>query len=171
MNKLSLDIWSEWDILWSKMRNEFFKVESLQTYQEESTSLDMWKRGDKLQSIEMMYKDFHKLSLPNTKKSVQKIRIRIVDEPYSDYIEWELEVYKLVNIPIGGEEVYIVNRKDIPNYTIGDFMMFDETSVARPIYNNKGALSKIETYRNNQMQKFIQAKYLLINNANRLNDV
>ena len=119
----------------------------------------------------MMYKDFHKLSLPNTKKSVQKIRIRIVDEPYSDYIEWELEVYKLVNIPIGGEEVYIVNRKDIPNYTIGDFMMFDETSVARPIYDNKGALSKIETYRNNQMQKFIQAKYLLINNANRLNDV
>ena len=97
MNKLSLDIWSEWDILWSKMRNEFFKVESLQTYQEESTSLDIWKRGDKLKSIEMMYKDFHKLSLPNTKKSVQKIRIRIVDEPYSDYIEWELEVYKLTN--------------------------------------------------------------------------
>ena len=94
MNKLSLDIWSEWDILWRKMRNEFFKVESLQTYQEESTSLDMWKRGDKLQSIEMMYKDFHKLSLPNTKKSVQKIRIRIVDEPHSDHHEKLLKYNK-----------------------------------------------------------------------------
>jgi hypothetical protein len=74
------------------------------------------------------------------KENVKKIRIHVVKKPYTEYIKWEIELYKKVNIPLVGEEVYLLNHKNIHRLKLpkGDFFIFDQKRVISNIYNNKG---------------------------------
>lgn len=71
------------------------------------------------------------------KQGVKLTRIHLVEEPYSSYIEWELQHYKLVNIPKCGEKVYLVNRLEIVDleFPNSDIMIFDKKRVVVNTYN------------------------------------
>ncbi|MFH0937030.1 MAG: hypothetical protein V1808_01930 [Candidatus Daviesbacteria bacterium] len=116
-----------WLKFWQETRKEWFKVEALQDYSGEDfgPSLKAWLEGNKEKSIELMIKEIGQEGWVEMarKAPFKKIRIHIVEKPYTPYLEWEIEHYKHVNIPLAGEEVYLVNKNqvsdlDIPN---GDF--------------------------------------------------
>ncbi len=131
-----------WNKFWNETKQEWFKVEVLQDYTPEDMgpSLKAWLEGNKKQSVQLMLKDADEKDWVKRTKSVhfEKIRIHIVKEPYTPYLEWEIEHYKHLNIPLGNERVYLVNKKDLGNLKLsdGDFMIFDQKRVARNYYNS-----------------------------------
>lgn len=137
----------EFDKFWDELKTEWFKVEALQDYsaEDESDSLKEWFSGNREGAIKLIKSNIN-LSEDNNK--INKIRIHIVDEPYSEYLLWEIEHYKLVNIPIEGEKVFLLNREDIKNLEIsdGDFMIFDNKKVIRNHYGPDGKMYKADLY-------------------------
>jgi hypothetical protein len=160
-----------WDIYWNDSVNEFFKVEAIQDYGAEeivqSPSYEAWAKGDKNKSIEIMKQNANEWSKQTRQKRVLKIRIHIVKKPYSSYIEWEIMHYKLVNIPLGDEKVYLVNSEDIKDVIIpGDFMIFDNERVANSHYGETGKMTGMDFYdRGEDISKFIRLKDLLLSKA------
>lgn len=144
-------LWGQW---WDEMQEEWFKVEVLQDYsgEDEGASLAAWLVGDKEQSIKRMpgeMKDWVKMC---QRSPAQKRRFRIIREPKTLYTEWELELYKQVNIPLAGEIVRLipsgaVEHLDIPD---GDIMIFDEKRVARARYSSNGKVQKMDFYTNTE---------------------
>jgi hypothetical protein len=162
----------KWDHLWANMTSEFFKVEDLQNYSDEDNakkgSLGAWLNGDKERALEIMRNEKNAWAQQTRANSARKIRIHVVDEPYTEYLKWELEHYKNINIPLGDEEVYLVNRTNVPDYNLGDFMMFDENAVSDSLYNESGYMVSMDFYENEPIDKFLAAKQLLMKHARRL---
>ena len=154
----------QWQVYWNEAKLEFFKVEAMQDYGAEdiaqSPSYNAWLGGDKKKSIELIKLNAHKWANQTREKHIRKIRVRIVVEPYSSYLQWEIKHYKLSNIPIGGEEVYILNLKDIPELKIpGDFMIFDNARVANSHYSNEGKMLGMDFYDNGEnITEFLKLK-------------
>jgi len=161
--------WKIWDDFWNAATEEFFKVEDVQDYSEEDndqmSSLHTWLRGDKEAALEMIHHNKSEWAEQTSSKPITKIRIHVVDEPYSEYLQWEIEHYKLVNIPLGKERVYLVNRKDVPGYALGDFMMFDEKIVTTSHYSTKGRMETMGIYRDEPIDEYLAAKALLMKYA------
>ena len=155
----------EWQKFWDEMKNEWFKVEVLQDYSVEDMgdSLQAWFAGNRKKSLELMKKDagsneWVKMSNATPAK---KIRIHIVDKPYSPYLLWEIEYYKLVNIPLAGEEIYLVQREAVKDLDIpdGDFMIFDNKQVVRNYYTSEGKCNKADFYyEDDDIRKFLDLK-------------
>lgn len=152
------------DLFWSEMENEFFKVEVLQYYgEDEGHSLKEWLAGNREKSLEILKTDAK--SWAEGKENVKKIRIHIVDYPLSEYIRWEVEHYKIVNIPLVGEEVYLVDRKKINDIKLprGDTMIFDKEKVVSNIYNKNGVVIRAEIYENpREVKPFLKLKDRLL---------
>lgn len=134
-----------WDELWGAMKSEWFKVEVLQDYsaEDKGESLSAWMAGDKERSIELLHSEPNPWTASCREKvesGVKLTRIHVVDYPLSDYIQWEIEVYKTRNIPLGKEEVYLVDRKDVADLDLpaGDLMMFDQKDVVFGNYDETG---------------------------------
>lgn len=161
-----------WGTFWDDMTDEFFKVEDLQEYadeqSEQQSSLSLWLRGDKEAALEAIRAHQAEWSEQTRTKRAHKIRVHVIDEPLSEYLQWEIEHYKLVNIPLGGEEVYLVNRRDVPEYDLGDFMMFDTKKVAKSHYSSGGYLESMDLYDGESVQAFIDAKQLLLQFAQKV---
>lgn len=155
----------EWDKFWNEMKDEWFKVEVLQDYSAEDIgdSFQAWLAGDREKSLELMKKDagsneWVKMSSATPAK---KIRIHIVEEPYSPYLLWEIEHYKSVNIPLVKEEVYLVKREVVKDLDIpdGDFMIFDNKRVVRNYYTPEGKVYKADFYyEDDDISKFLDLK-------------
>jgi len=161
----------EWDKFWDQTKKEWFKVEMLQDYSSEDVgpSLNAWLSGHKKKSIQLMLVDKNEREwAEQTKKaSFKKIRIHIVQKPYTPYLEWEIEHYKNLNIPLGGEEVYLIDRKDVKDLNLpdGDFVIFDKISVVRNYYNSKGKVYKMDFYekkRNDDIDEFLTIREKLL---------
>jgi ribosomal protein L11 methylase PrmA len=73
------------------------------------------------------------------KNPAKKMRIHIVEEPYTPYLEWEAELYKHVHIPVIGEQVFIIPKQQVDHIDIpeGDFMIFDTSRAIQSHYNKK----------------------------------
>jgi hypothetical protein len=129
-----------WNNFWNETREEVFKVEVLQDYsgEDEGLSLAAWLSGNKKLSLQLLGEEFkdNEWAKQFAVKSIKKIRIHIVDQPYTPYLEWEFELYKRFNIPKWGEQVFVVNKGDISNLDIpdGDFWIFDNKKVIRYHY-------------------------------------
>ncbi|OGN13529.1 MAG: hypothetical protein A3C71_02455 [Candidatus Yanofskybacteria bacterium RIFCSPHIGHO2_02_FULL_43_15c] len=115
LNREEADI--EFNKFWNELGEEWFKVEVLQDYSGEDMdeSLQIWIDGDREKSIELFRNSIKDIQNSEwvkqaTSTSVKKIRVRIVEQPYSPYLEWELEIYKILNMPLAGEEIYLVDR-------------------------------------------------------------
>lgn len=161
-----------WDKFWNEMTGEFFKVEDLQSYADEKTeqqsSLSLWLAGERDASLTAMQAHQSEWAAHAASKKVRKVRIHVVDEPYSEYLRWEIAHYRMINIPLGGEEVFLVNRVDVPEYDLGDFMMFDERRVTKSNYSEGGRLESMDIYQDELIQKFMDAKRLLLKFAKRV---
>ncbi len=129
------------------MQEEFFKVEVLQFYGEDNgPSLDSWLAGDREKSLRIMKENAKPWA--EGKENVKKIRIHVVDYPLSDYIKWEIECYKNINIPLVGENIYLIDCKKIGDIQLpaGDTMIFDKEKVISNIYDQNGCVIKAEIY-------------------------
>ena len=134
-----------WTELWSQLQSEWFKVEVLQDYTGEDAgeSLTAWMAGDKQRSIALIKSEPHDWSDSCRKKTETGItltRIRVIDYHLSEYVKWEIEVYKHRNIPYGKEDIYLIDRANIKHLPIpsGDIMIFDKSYVVANTYNGFG---------------------------------
>lgn len=101
----------------------------------------------------------------------KKIRIHIIEQPYTPYIEWEIEHYKLINIPLAKEEVYLVDKNRVKNLDIpdGDFVIFDEQRVARNYYDQSGKEYRMDFYdKNDDINKFLLLRSQLLEGASKI---
>lgn len=146
------------------MEQEWFKVEALQDYSEEdaSPSLNTWQRGDRETSIQLMPQYAEAWVALCGQSPAHKRRFHIVDKPYTSYLQWELELYKHVNIPLAREEVYLVPRKDIAQLKlpVGDIMIFDQKRVVQNHYTPEGQLTTMDFYEAGQdnIDTFLQLR-------------
>lgn len=135
-----------WQTLLDGARLEAFKVEVLQDYynEDKSPSLDAWLAGDSERAVAIMKNEgpsqWHK---NYAEKRVRKIRLHVVEKPFTPYIQWEIELYKNINMPFTNEEVLLVpkgktNELDLPD---GDFWIFDDKFVV--LYHYRG--SKVDS--------------------------
>jgi hypothetical protein len=161
-----------WRRFWDDAKTEFFKVENLQDYtgeeNDQQSSLHLWLQGDKEASLRLIQENNSKWAEQTSSKAIAKIRIHIVDEIYTEYLKWEIEHYKLVNIPLGKEQVFLVKRSLVPNYQLGDFMMFDSKKVVRNHYSLTGRMESRDFYENEAIDDFLIARSLLMKHANEI---
>lgn len=159
-----------WDEFWDAMESEWFKVEVLQDYSGEDAgeSLSSWMAGDRERSIALLRSESNPWTDDCRKKvesGVKLTRIHVVDYPLSDYIQWEIEVYKNRNIPLGMEEVYLLDRKDIasPDLPAGDVMMFDQKNVVVGNYDEDGyAVTQTVYDQNDDISRFLELRTKLL---------
>lgn len=161
--------YKEWNRFWDEAQIEFFKVEDVQDYSGEDTqqdgSLQLWMKGDKEAALDLIRTNRNEWAEQTSAKPITKIRIHVVDEPYCEYLKWEIEHYKLVNIPLGKERTFLVNREDVPDYNLGDFMLFDGTRVTKSHYSAVGRLEGMDIYENEPIDEFLAARELLMKYA------
>lgn len=158
-----------WNRFWDETKKEWFKVEVLQDYsgEDSSPSLEAWLKGEKEKSIRLMMEKINANRWVKMagKKPFRKIRIHIVEKPYTPYLEWEIEAYKHINIPLAKEEVYLLDKKKVSSLDIpdGDFMIFDQKRVARNYYNQSGRVYKADFYDEGEdINKFLLLRKKLI---------
>lgn len=160
-----------WDVWWDEMHDEWFKVEVLQDYSGEDAgpSLNQWLKGYKEQSIQLMklgdYSEWIQDCQKKLNQGVNLIRIHVTEEPLTPYMEWELQHYKIVNIPKCGEKVHLVSRSDILELELpaGDLMIFDKKRVVVNKYNSRGLMTHQTFYdENDDINKFLELRKMLM---------
>lgn len=153
-----------WQKFWDEMQEEFFKVEVLQYYDEDdSSSLREWTKSNREKSIALAKKEFKPWA--KGKEKVKKTRVHIVEKPLSPYLEWEIELYKLINIPIVGEEVYLLDKKYTENVPApeDDIMVFDTKRVIANHYDHKGYFLSADIYdEEDDISKFLELREMLL---------
>jgi len=169
-----------WDQLWESLKTEWFKVEVLQDYsaEDEGESLSAWMSGDRERSIELLKAEPHEWAddcRNKVENGVKLTRIHIVDYPLSEYVQWEIEVYRNRNVPMGREDVYLLNRKDIPELVLpaGDLMIFDKMKVVIGNYDETG-FAVTQTFYNEEddISEFLDIRNALLKaNLKRVNSV
>lgn len=86
-------------------------------------------------------------------------RFRIIEEPFSAYLSWELEHYKHINIPLCGEEIYLVAASDLDVIDVppDDVMIFDRKRVVESQYDVRGRMTQ-QTFYNvgDDISKFLE---------------
>lgn len=156
------------------MGAEWFKVEVLQDYSGEDSgpSLASWLEGDKQTSVELMNANVNhnwvKMSQNKIRQGVKLIRIHILDQPFTPYIEWEQEHYKQINTKLCGERVYLLDRCDVRGLTLpkGDLMIFDKKVAVVNSYNAAGAMTAQTFFgRNDDISPFLKLRLKLLKAA------
>lgn len=140
-----------WNTYWSETKEEWFKVEVLQDYggEDGGVSLEAWLNGDIKSSLKELDKIGSQTWVKEFKQApFKKIRIHIVEKPYTPYLSWEIEHYKRINIPPAGENVYLVDKVQVSDLLIpnGDFIIFDQKRVTRNHYDRSGREYEMDFY-------------------------
>jgi hypothetical protein len=155
-----------WDIYWDQMEREWFKVEVLQDYsaEDDGTSLQTWKNGDKEKSIELIKSEQYKEWVDECRKKIDEgvklTRVHIVKWPLTQYLEWELEHYKYVNEAKCGENIYLVDKESLGGIDIpkGDIMFFDDKVVINS-YDEKGFMIAVTFFdENDDIKQFLNLR-------------
>jgi len=164
-----------WKKFWNETKKEWFKVEVLQDYSGEDSgpSLKAWLKGEKEKSIRLMTEKINSNGWVKMagKKPFRKIRIHIVEKPYTPYLEWEIEAYKNINIPFAKEEVYLIDKNKVLNLDIpdGDFMIFDQKRLAKNYYDKSGRVYKADFYKDGEdISRFLLLRKKLLKLASKL---
>ncbi len=158
------EIWEQW---WSEAKEEWFKVEVLQDYtgEDKSESLDAWRAGDKQRSIQRMPELMNEWIAMCQKSLLSKKRIHVVEKPYTPYLEWEITLYKNVNIPLCGEKILLVPKEKISHMNIpdGDFNIFDSQKVIKHRYTAEGFAEKADVYEKGEdIRQFLELREELV---------
>lgn len=141
--KLNTEQYSiEWDKAWNNLKTEWVRIEALQDYsgEDESESLSAWIAGDRTKSIELLNtnEEWIKSFQKKGKAGIKLTRIHIVEYPLSKYLEWEIESYKKISIPICGEQVFLVNKEVVKDLNPVDLTFFDDSDILFNRYDKFG---------------------------------
>ena len=136
------------------MSREWFKIEVLQDYkgEDDSPSLRAWLNGDKKRSVELLKTDddpeFTADCRQKAALGVKLYRVHIIDETLSPYMEWEINYYKHISIPLRGEQVSIIRRADLNGLDLpaGDLMIFDKRRAIVNSYDQTGLMTQADFY-------------------------
>jgi hypothetical protein len=137
---------SEWDKAWKSMRKRFVRIETYQDYtaQEKSQSLHLHKRNVP-KSLELAVQDqesWTKACKEAIKKGINLYRIHYIEQPITQYIFWELDVYKHINIRLNGEQVFGITEPK-PSWATSDYTLFDDI-ILKTTYSDMGVLLTAE---------------------------
>lgn len=158
------------DKYYQELQEEWRKVEVLQDYSVEDMdpSLQTWMEGNKEKSRQLLHEESENIIDENPE--INKSRIHVVETPYTPYLEWEIEVYKIINIPKMSETVYLVNKEEIGELNLpdGDFMIFDSKRVVRNHYKDGRMVSGDIYDEKDDISNFLNIWDELIKVANRV---
>ena len=149
---------------------EAFKVEVLQDYSaiDKSPSLDAWLAGDHQKSIDIIKQDGpNQWAKDYGAKPIKKTRLHIVDEPHTPYIDWEIEIYKLILIPHAGEDIRLVPSSKVADLNVPDcdFWIVDNKRVVGFHYRD-GLVYAGDVYDEiDDISRFLELKTALLNLA------
>lgn len=101
----------------------------------------------------------------------KKVRIRIVEAPRTPYLEWEIELYKQVHIPIIGQDTFLIPKERLAHLLLpdGDFMIFDRKRAIQSHYNSKGLMESMDFYDEGEnIDSFLALREQLMKNIQRI---
>lgn len=133
-NSIRLDLGEfsyRFSVAWARTETRFFKVECWQTYQElpGNGSQAAYAQGDLGRAQTLMRQEAEAdrpLYQDIRKKNIDYARIRLVQEPLSPYLKYEIEAYR-IRAELG-ENIEIVRCHSgirLPNAEYFDFLLFD----------------------------------------------
>jgi hypothetical protein len=146
--RLDLDEFgSRFAAAWSQVQTRFLKFECWQTYQERQTneSQDAYNKGyvdrarrllrEEAETDQPLYEDIRK-------RRIDYARVRLIQEPLTSYLEYELMAYKIREEM--GEVIMIVrcgSELRLPNENYFDFLLFDRYAALIHDYGAEGCQS------------------------------
>jgi hypothetical protein len=126
--------------VWPSLRNRFFKLETLQEYEETGVPVyDAWKRGDLATVHRLAEEQAREQADDPVDKRIESQRVRLLRIPVTDYVRFENEVYRY--LAQAGEKIFGVEEElaartfEAPLF---DFLLFDETLVFVHDYDDQG---------------------------------
>lgn len=153
--------------LWGGLRSDFFKLETLQSYQvpSEQEALELFASNRRQEAVELLQRswDSNLLWDDALRRKIRLRRVHVVDLPLSPYLEFEIETYKLGTAK--GECIGIVTTKQVEasNLKTGDFLLFDDAVVVIHHFDSKGVLLYSEIGEDpNDVLPFVHAKDWLL---------
>jgi hypothetical protein len=175
LNRQQVD--EQWDKFWNEMSREWFKLEVLQDYtaEDDGPSLKAWLKGDKEKSIKLLKTDddpdFTRDCRDKISQGVKLIRLHVIEEPLTKYLEWEIEYYKRISIPLRGEQVYIIHKSDLSDLRLpaGDLMIFDNRRAILNNYDQNGLMIEETFYdESDDISSCLELRNKLIRRAEKL---
>ena len=159
--------------LFDTARTSMFKVEVLQDYSaiDDSPSLRAWTKGDKQLARKRATHDKAIIAWRNRclASPADIIRIHIIKEPLTPYLEWEIEMpYKESILKYKAEDVRLVHAEEFSQLSIpdGDFWIFDDAQVLEWIYGDDGLIIGGKVWKGNEdITPFLNLKKELLINA------
>ncbi|HEY3489580.1 MAG TPA: hypothetical protein VGK27_05590 [Candidatus Deferrimicrobiaceae bacterium] len=129
---------------WSALSIQFFKFERLQSYYEpDDPSYQAFQQKDMdsaIQHLENRIEALHLFYEQAARKNVSIIRMRAVEKPLSEYLNYEFESYRISSKY--GERILVVDLTNIDHssdlYIASDFLMFDAKTVLVHNYDKNG---------------------------------
>jgi|ERR671914_612398 hypothetical protein len=146
--RLDLDEFgSRFSDAWSRLRARFLKLECWQAYQERDTnqSQQMYSKGDPDKTRELLRQEAEvdrPLYADVRARGVDFARIRLVQEPLTPYLDYELMAYEIREEM--GETIAIVRcsrELTLPNDEYFDFLLFDRHTALIHDYGDDGRQS------------------------------
>jgi hypothetical protein len=132
---------------WSRLGSRFLKLECRQTYQERDTnkSQEMYNRGEIDKARELLRQEAkadQPLYAEVESRGLDYARIRLVQEPLTSYLEYELMAYRIRAAM--GETIEVVRCDqdlNLPNDKYFDFLLFDRHTALIHDYGGEGLQS------------------------------
>lgn len=140
------EFFREFQSEWDKLKFRFFKLERQQAYQEpDDPSYQAFARGDLSEAIRLVRERIREqkpLYEVARQKGIDIIRVRVVERPLSDYLQYEFEAYKVSQEY--GEQVRLVMASALANDAAlaraSDFLLFDHAPALIHDYDPNGLL-------------------------------
>lgn len=142
---------------WSRIEWRFLKLECWQAYQEldANKSQEAYRRGDLDQAMELLRKEAEtdrRLYDDIRSRGIDYSRIRLVQEPLSPYLDYELVAYRVCPVTVRtvpayriranvGEVIEVVrcdSTLSLPNEDLFDFLLFDRHTALIHDYGDAG---------------------------------
>ncbi|GII75728.1 hypothetical protein Sru01_07100 [Sphaerisporangium rufum] len=134
----------EFAAAWSRIGRRFLKVECWQTYQEldGTRSQEAYRRGDVERALELLEQEAEAdrpLYEDVRIRGLEYCRIRLVQEPLTPYLDYELLAYR-IRAKLGEiiEIVRCAMTSSLPNDEFFDFLLFDRRTALIHDYGDTG---------------------------------
>lgn len=172
MKKLSKEeFYKTFDALWSGLREELFKVETLQRYTDDEhlESYRAFKRGDLDGCRELIRKEFEKENSDRNKK-IAMTRVHIIEIPVTKYLRFEFETYKISEEY--GEKIYLADWEkvkkefNINEWKREDFLLFNQKTAIVNHFDEQNAYVYSEIFESeNEVKLYLEVREFLLQNS------
>jgi D-alanyl-D-alanine carboxypeptidase len=122
----------------------YFRLELLPEYdvdiEEASSSLRAWLKGNTRQAVALLEQDLEilmkdqpwlKTRHQSRKPNCRNIRVRVINDEFTPYMQWEREHFNRINIPIGGETIIYLPQKALDRLALpaGDVILLGSHAI------------------------------------------